>query len=181
MPNWSLRSSLASDSPQDFSGDQANETFNRKKKRGHSTQESGKDCKGNIIPDRNRMTTLKGWFREKELNRVGLSLHSENVAAFGRKALKHSRIWLLLEGRETKQRKPPKHLVYGRLAQKQQALKTVVGLEGCGKMDGRSGGIFTNHSLPLSGSPTPKSTYFQDSTIVVTCCISTAISISKCY
>ena len=42
-------------------------------------------------------------------------------------------------------------------------------------------GIFTNHSLQLSGSPTPKSTYFQDSIFVPTHCISTANSISKCY
>ena len=45
-------------------------------------------------------------------------------------SLEYSRIWLLLGGLKTKQRNPPNRLVYGRLAQKQQAIKTTVGLEG---------------------------------------------------
>ena len=45
-------------------------------------------------------------------------------------SLEYSRIWLLLRRWQTEQRMPPKRLVYGRLVQKQQALKTVVGLEG---------------------------------------------------
>ena len=72
MPNWSLRSSLASDSPKDFSGDQGNETFNRKRDEAIQLRRAGKTAKEISSQTGIGMTTLKGWFREKELNRVGL-------------------------------------------------------------------------------------------------------------
>lgn len=69
---------------------------------------------------------LKGldfWFRTRPSFRECGGLRVEN-------SLKYSRIWLLLGGLKTKQRKQHKLLVYRILTYKQQTLKTTVGLEG---------------------------------------------------